>query len=221
MENTQNHLWWKHWSINISSIFRLWVWWWQGRQRMTTYPFPLAIPEKGSGQNHPCSYYWRKCMRKRGPGVLPLGTTAQSLGLLALSSLWTNGNTWKAFSDILQILSKSAAQPALCRWWLCSHGGITQHPTFSKLSSSFHWVPLILVLFRDLGLWFKFYPLLLPWLFLDFKICGSHRKFQIPWLNPVSSAMDPVSRAFQCCEPVSWTASAVLIPNFSPCNSKY
>lgn len=129
---------------------------------MTTYPFPLAIPEKGSGQNHPCSYYWRKCMRKRGPGALPLGTTAQSLGLLALSSLWTNGNTWKAFSDILQILSKSAVQPALCRWWLCSHGGITPHPTFSKLSSSFHWVPLILVLFRDLGLWFKFYPLLLP-----------------------------------------------------------
>ena len=86
-------------------------------------------------------------MRKRGPGVLPLGTTAQSLGLLALSSLWTNGNTWKAFSDILQILSKSAVQPALCRWWLCSHGGITPHPTFSKLSSSFHWVPLILVLF--------------------------------------------------------------------------
>lgn len=129
----------------------------------------------------------------------------------------------KAFSDILQILSKSAAQPALGTWRLCSHGGLTQHPTFSKLSSpsSFHWVPLILGLFRDLGLWFKSYPLLLPRLFLDFKFCGSHRKFQIPWLNPVSSAVDPVSRAFQCCEPVSGAASAMMIPNVSPCNSKY
>ena len=109
----------------------------------------------------------------------------QSLGLHALSSLWTHCNTWKAFFDILQTLSKSAAQPALCMWWLGSHGGITQHPMFSKSSSlsSFHWVPLTLVLFRNLGLWFKSYPLLLPWLFLDFKFCGSHRKFQMPWLN--------------------------------------
>lgn len=147
----------------------------------------------------------------------------QSLGLHALSSLWTHCNTWKAFFDILQTLSKSAVQPALCMRWLGSHGGITQHPMFTKSSSlsSFHSVPLTLVLFRDLGLWFKSYPLLLPWLFLDFKFCGSHRKFQMPWLNPVSSAVDPVSRAFQCCEPVSWAASAVLIPNFSLCNSKY
>lgn len=147
----------------------------------------------------------------------------QSLGLHALSSLWTHCNTWKAFFDILQTLFKSAAQPALCTWWLGSHGGITQHPMFSKSSSlsSFHSVPLTLVLFRDLGLWFKSYPLLLLWLFLDFKFCGSHRKFQMPWLNPVSSAVDPDSRAFHCCEPVSWVASAVLIPNFSLCNSKY
>lgn len=149
------------------------------------HPFPLAIPEKGSRQNHPCSYYWMKCMMKRDPGVLPSGTTAEfrsTCSLLIVDSLF---NTWKAFFDILQTLSKSAAQPALCMWWLGSHGGITQHPTFSKSSSlsSFHWVPLTLVLFRNLGLWFKSYPLLLPWLFLDFKFCGSHRKFQMPWLN--------------------------------------
>lgn len=100
--------------------------------------------------------------RPQGPSIRHHCT---ELGLLALSSSWTNCNTWKAFSDILQILSKSAAQPALCRWWLCSHGGINQHPTFSKLSSlsPFHWVPPILVLFRDLGLGSS----LIPWSYPD------------------------------------------------------
>ena len=127
-------LWWKHWSINISSIFTLWVWWWQGRQRTTTYPFPLAIPEKRSGQNHPCSYYWMKSTRKWGPGVLPLGTTAQSLGLLALSSLWTNCNTGRhSLTSYRNCPSQLHSQP-----W--AHGGfvpMVDSPSIPR-SASYH-----------------------------------------------------------------------------------
>ena len=134
MENTQNHFMMKTLSINISSIFTLWVWWWQGRQRTTTYPFPLAIPEKRSGQNHPCSYYWMKSTRKWGPGVLPLGTTAQSLGLLALSSLWTNCNTGRhSLTSYRNCPSQLHSQP-----W--AHGGfvpMVDSPSIPR-SASYH-----------------------------------------------------------------------------------
>lgn len=128
--------------MNISSIFRLWVWWWCKEAENDHIHFHRPFLRSEVDRTIPALNIDEMHEEARISGSFHQAPLQSQFTCSLL--LWTHCNTWKAFFDILQTLSKSAAQPALCTWWLGSHVGITQHPMFSKSSSlsSFHWVPL-------------------------------------------------------------------------------
>lgn len=66
-----------------------------------------------------------------------------------------------------------------------SHRGTAQYPSTSYPPCPPSTPPLNLVLFGNLGLWFKSYPLALT-LSLDLKFCSSNRKPQIIWIPLLS-----------------------------------